>query len=385
MRSPCRWIIVCLGCLLLGGCRKDDAPPASAAVPVASSAESAVSRPHLTVHGTSFEQSGKPFQWRGISAFRLLEQIAHGKASEADAYLTWAASQKLTVIRVLAMAHHLFQLPPDEGRAALPRLLEMAASRGLCVEIVALADTEAISVDVDAHVRAIGEIAAKYPNALVEIANEPGHQTQHASLHRPERVAKLAALIPASVPVALGSVEYGEGFAEGDYVTTHLPRDAGDDEWGHVRTLTVGAELLARWKKPVISDEPIGAAEKYVRGRRDNDPARFRAAALVTRLAGMGATFHYEGGLQATIPTAEELACFNAWNEAWTLLPDDVEQRGQFEVIGSGIDAGYRRFGDRLGWILLLPPPRAPEPVAGWKVVEIKRVDSVTLVRVVRE
>jgi hypothetical protein len=375
---------VCVACLLAASCRENAATPASAPA-AASSAESTVGLPRLTVQGTSFQQSGKPFQWRGISAFRLLEQVAHGKSSDAEAFLTWASSQKLTVVRLLAMAHHLFQLHPDEGRAALPRLLEMAAAHGLYVEIVALADTEAISVDFEAHIKAIGEIASKYPNALVEIANEPGHQTQHAGLHRAERAAKLASLIPEPVPVALGSVEYGEGFAGGDYVTTHLPRDAGEDGWGHVRALASGADLIARWQKPVISDEPIGAAAKYVRGRRDNDPARFRAAALLTRLTGIGATFHYEGGLQATIPAAAELACFNAWNEAWTLLPEGLEQQGRFEVIGSGTSAEYRRLGEREGWILMLPPLRAPQPLAGWKTADTKRLDGVTLTRMGRE
>ena len=385
MRRPCRWIIVCLVCLVAAGCRKADAPSTSPAAPAAASAESAASLPRLTIHGTSFQQSGGSFQWRGISAFRLLEQIAHGRSADAEAFLDWASSQKLTVVRVLAMAHHLFRLHPDEGRAALPRLLEMAASRGLYVEIVALADTEAVTVDFDAQIKAIGEIAAKYPNTLVEIANEPGHQTQHAGLHLADRVEKLASLIPEPVPVALGSVEYGDGFAAGDYVTTHLPRDPGEDGWGHVRSLATGAELIERWKKPVISDEPIGAAHKYVRGRRDNDPARFRAAALLTRLTGMGSTFHYEGGLQATIPAAEELACFNAWNEAWTLLPPGVEQQGRLEVVGSGSNAEYRRLGDREGWVLMLPPVRDPQPVAGWKIAESHRLDGVMLVRLIRE
>ena len=376
---------MCVACVLAAGCRDEATAPANppAAAPSAESAQPAVA--HLTIRGTAFYRSDRLFQWRGISAFRLLEQVAHGKASDADAYLTWASSQKLTVVRVLAMAHHLFQLHPDEGRAALPGLLEMAARRGLYVEIVALADTEAITVDFDAHVRAIGEIAAKYPNTVVEIANEPGHQTQHAGLHKADRVEKLASLIPEPVPVALGSVEYGDGFAAGDYVTTHLPRDPGEDGWGHVRSLATGAELIERWKKPVISDEPIGAAEKYVRGRRDNDPARFRAAALLTRLTGMGATFHYEGGLQATIPAAEELACFNAWNEAWTLLPPGVEQQGRFEVVGSGSSADYRRLGEREGWVLMLPPARDPNPVAGWKIAETRRLDGAMLVRLIRE
>lgn len=380
MRTSIRWAIVCIVCVLASACRDDAASPASAPA-LASTAESTGSVTHLAVQGAAFHQSGKPFQWRGISAFRLLEQVAHGKSSEAEAFLAWAAAQKLTVVRVLAMAQHLFQLSPGDGRAALPRLLEMAAKHGLHVEIVALADSAGVSVDIEQHVRGIGEIAARYPNALVEIANEPAHPTQHPSIHSAEHVRKLASLIPESVPVALGSIEYGEGFADGDYVTTHLPRDAGDDGWGHVRALAAGAALIERWKKPVISDEPIGAAAQYVRGRRDNDPARFRAAALLTRVAGMGATFHYEGGLQARIPADGELACFNAWNEAWTLLPEGIEQLGKFEVAGSGASAEYRRFGDREGWVLMLPPARDPQSVTGWKVAETTRLDGVTLMR----
>src|SRR5262249_32266115 len=100
--------------------------------------------------------------------------------------------------------------------------------------------------------------------------------------------------------------------------------------WGHVLALAEGPELIRRWNKPVISDEPIGAGEKYEPGRRDDSPARSRAAALLTRLTGLGATFHYEGGLEALVPAGRQLECFNDWNEAWTLLPSDIERTGTF-------------------------------------------------------
>ena len=70
---------------------------------------------------------------------------------------------------------------------------------------------------------------------------------------------------------------------------------------------------MKQYGRPVVSDEPIGAAREAVPGRRDNSPAQFRAAAKATRAAGMYGTFHYEGGLQARIPEGVELACFNAW------------------------------------------------------------------------
>lgn len=266
---------------------------------------------HLKISGTRFLKSdGSAFEWRGISAFRLLEFVAHGKEADADAYLAWAAGKQLTVVRVLGMADVLFKLSPADAQHALPRLLEMAQRRGLHVEVVVFADTAAIKVDPPRHLKAIAEICARYPNALIEIANEPVHPTQASSLHDAAYVASLAKLIPAGVPVSLGSVETGDAFAAGSYVTWHAPR-SGSGGWP--AQIARGAALVRRFKKPVINDEPMGAADRAVPGRRDNVPAHFRDAAISTRRAGLGATFHYEGGLQARLPSATELACLGAW------------------------------------------------------------------------
>jgi len=266
---------------------------------------------HLRISGTHFiNPDGSRFEWRGISAFRLVEMSARGNHAEVAAYLDWAARHSLTVVRVLTMAQHLFELDPAEGVRALPAVLDAAAKRGLHVEIVALADTAGMAIDLEAHVKAIGAIAARYSNALVEIANEPGHRTQARVLHDPDYVRRLAQLIPDAVPKALGSIEYGDGYGGGDYITWHAPR--GED---HPRTLSYGVDLLRRFKKPVVSDEPIGAGDAAVPGWRDDAPARFRDAAIWTKRAGMGATFHYEGGLQAKLPSKIEMACLNAWLE----------------------------------------------------------------------
>ena len=293
---------------------------------------------HLQVTGSVFRtSSGEAFAWRGISAFRLTELVAHRRREEAAAFLDWAASRQLSVVRVFTMASHLFKLTPQDGVRALPELLGMAAARGLHVEIVALADTAALttdSIDIGAHVKAVGAIAARHPNALLEIANEPSHATQARTIHDPQELRRLASLVPAPVPVSLGSAEENEAFAAGEYATFHFPRSHGSSGWGHVLALARGAALVSAWNKPVVSDEPIGAAPAVIPGRRDSDPDRFRAAALLSRLAGIGATFHYEQGLHAKIPTDQEARCFEAWNEAWTLLPSSLEQQGTFREAG---------------------------------------------------
>jgi len=237
-----------------------------------------------------------------------VEFVADAREAEADAYLKWAASKKLTVVRVLVMADMLFKLSPADGVRSLPTLLEIASRHGLYVEVVALADTAHIEIDIPAHVRAVGEICDRFGNALLEIANEPVHPTQTRALHDPAYLQQLARMLPKGLPVSLGSVGENDGYGAGDYLTWHAPR--GPEQ---VRALAQGAALIRQFNKPVISDEPIGAADAAIPGRRDNSPDRFRAAARATRRAGMGATFHYEGGLQAKLPSKIELTCLNAW------------------------------------------------------------------------
>jgi len=263
---------------------------------------------HLSVSGTSFRRpDGGAFLWRGISAFRLTEFVAHGRSSDADAYLAWAAGNHLTVVRVFAMSTRLFRLSAADGQHALPELLDLAERRGLYVEVVALTDTADRHVDIPHMVKAVASICAAHDNCLLEIANEPGHPTQRRDLHDAAYVESLLPLVPRGVPVSLGSVEYGDGFAQGTYVTWHAPRSRP------VESLDAAAALLKQFVKPVVSDEPIGAGAARIPGRRENDPEVFRQMARKARELGFGATFHYEGGLQARIPTGRELACFQAW------------------------------------------------------------------------
>ena len=360
---------------------------------------SSTSGRHLQVSGSGFVTADHhPFQWRGITAFRLLDYVAHGKEADVERFLTWVSQQRLTVVRVLAMGQGFMNLSPSEGQQALPRLLQMAAQHDLHVEIVALAGTRDAAVNLDDHLAQVGRIAAGFGNALVEVANEPVHSSQSAEVQRPEVLARLRTAVPSSVPVALGSVEYGEGFAAGDYVTWHVPRDDRLDGWGHVLAVAEGAGLVRRWNRPIVSDEPIGAGAVYQPGRRDDSLARFRAAALVTRLAGLGATFHYEGGLQATIPSGRELECFQAWNEAWTLLPADIEQSGTFRRAGEDRAAVsefrtdkalavYERQRGNTVWVVIINPKEdfAMRWRPGWIPGETRRLDGVWLLNARRD
>jgi hypothetical protein len=344
----------------------------------------------LEIRGTSFVTGSTPFEWRGISAFRLVEMIARGRESEAVAYLDWAAKHKVTVLRVFLMANNLFQLKPADGLRAAPRLLELAAARGLHVELVALVDTRELEADLDGHVKAVGAIAAAHPNAVVEIANEPWHSTQDKRLHDPAFVKTLAALVPAGIPVALGSAEKDDGYAAGSYATWHSPRSSDDDGWGHVLALARGAGFVSEWKKPLISDEPIGAHAEFNPGRRDNVPERFAAAGALTRLSGLGATFHYEGGLQAEIPAGSELECLNAWNAGLDLLSPApaggrfLSSRRLAKIAAiTGFRAAFARLYDNEVWIVGVDPAADASVAAagGWKIERVGTARGVTVFR----
>lgn len=278
---------------------------------------------------------GRPFEWRGITAFRLLEQEAAGQGDAVDRYLAWVADRQLTVVRVLAMAQHLFELTPDRGLAHLEGLLRRAQAHGLRVEIVALADTASYEIDPAAHVDAVAAIAARYPNAFLEIANEPYHGTQQPRVRDDGYLMSLLGRVPPGVIASAGEAGYPRVYRQGSYATVHMSRSSGANGWGHVRDLIEGRRMLAETRRPLISDEPIGAGPGFEPGRRDDIPERFRAGAVFTRMLGLGATFHYEGGLHAAIPSGRELECFEAWQEAWTLLPADLTAMS-VEAIGPG-------------------------------------------------
>jgi hypothetical protein len=341
---------------------------------------------HVRIRGTGFIKGSAPFEWRGVTAFRLAEMIAHGREPEAVAYIDWAAEQRLTVVRVLLMANTLFRLKPEDGLRAAARLLELASARGLHVELVALADTREVRTDLERHVKAVGAIAAAHPNALVEIANEPWHSTQDRRLHDPAFVKTLAALVPDSVPVALGSAERNVRYADGTYATWHSPRSDRDDGWGHVLAHARGAALVTQWDKPVVSDEPIGAHRDFIPGRRDNAPARFAAAGALTRLAGIGATFHYEGGLQARIPAGRQLECFRAWisgldlmsgvpDGGWFLTAEEVTDVATVE----GFRAVFGREDENELWIVGIDPrsDASVTPIGTWKLVSTRGTTGV--------
>lgn len=270
---------------------------------------------------------GTRFRWRFATGFRLVELVAHGRENEAVAFLKWTRATGFNGVRVLTMARHMFSLPPGEGLAALPRLLELAAREDLYVEVVALADTRAYEMSWDAvraHVRAVGTVAAAHANTVVEVANEPYHGTQVDRLVEPAALTELAGLVPAVIPVAPGAppdepAKYKNGAR---YLTIHLER--GRDEWEMVRRQWQLAALSEETGLFVVNDEPIGADELDKPGSRESNPAIWFTFGALSRITETATTFHFEDGLHARLPRPNQQRCADAFIAGAILIPEEV-------------------------------------------------------------
>jgi hypothetical protein len=284
-------------------------------------------RGRLEVRGRTLTYpDATPFRWRFATGFGLLEQVAHGRETEAVRFLRWAHNTGFNGVRVLTMAAGLFALTPQDGRTALPRFLDLAAKEDVYVELVALADTRAYKMsvaDLTGQVGAIAGIAARYPHAMVQIANEYYHPTQVDTLHDAAVLRDLGAVVPASVLYTLSPAADADAIdPQGEYITRHLERSG--NQWTQIARVRELAVLSETTGKPVINDEPIGADERNIPGRRLADPDAFFAQGVLARIFEIGTTFHFEAGLTGQLPRPNQQRCAAAFIAGTALGPDDL-------------------------------------------------------------
>jgi hypothetical protein len=269
---------------------------------------------------------GQPFAWRGVTGFRLLELTSSGRIAEATWFLEWARQTGFNVVRVLGMCKGMFSLSPTFGAYSLGELLDLAAAHGLYLHVTALADTASYpDLDYGAHVEALGSVCAQHENvALLEASNEPYHGSQASAVHDVANLQRWAARVPQGVLVALGASAEDESREMDDapVIVAHL--DRGRDPWNMARRVRELETLSADSGRYVINSEPIGAAETDQPGRRSADPAIHAAFGALSRIFGVGSTFHCEAGLQAVVPGPVQQACAAAFIAGTRIVPDDV-------------------------------------------------------------
>lgn len=294
------------------------------------------SRLRMTGRSGFVDETGRSVPATSATAFQLVEFMAHGREAEAARFLE--SIRPARFVRVLVMAAHLFVLSPSEGLAALPALLDLGAAKGVYVEVTALADTTSFpGLDDRVYLAGIGAICAAKPACgAIEIGNELHslHPTQDARLGDVAYLRELRALIPAHIPVSLGSThahdDESDIFRDGDYLTIHGDRsEEGDGVWRPLRHTNEQRALADRLGTFAWNDEPtrsIFACDWQV------------GMGLLTRLFSLGDTFHSRSGLFALPFDAAERAALDCRGRGWAAIPDDwVGQYFNAGFVGSPV------------------------------------------------
>lgn len=279
--------------------------------------------PPIHVDGRFFTAGGTTLRPLFTSGLALLSR----SEPERGAFLDEARALGFNGVRVFAGALAWAKQTPDAARARLTSLLDQAARRGLYVEVTAVTDSST-GYDVASHLRQVSAICSAAPNCILEAANEYYHPTQSALVRDPTRLAALARRTIAGPVWALGAPPFDAlrnnawPIPAGDFITVHL--DRGRPFWeqlAHVRAL---ARIGARTGKPVINNEPIGAAEVPEPGRRESDPRFYFALGALSRLFELGVVFHSEDGLNGRPLGPRQRRAAEALVAGFTSIPTDA-------------------------------------------------------------
>ena len=287
--------------------------------------------PRLTACGRALCAGEARFRWDGVTAFGLADLVADGRRGDAAAFLAWARDTGFTIVRVLTMLPDggWMDLSPADGRQALPVVCQLARDHGMYVQAVALANTGEKSgrfrddTFLREQVREIARACHAAGNCVLEIANEPYHGSQ-ARLADPALMRRLQGEVPGDLPVTWGAAHDDRTLqmAGGTFVVVHLDRSG--PWWTRVVRAADLAYIAARSGKFVVDNEPIGAAERPERSRRDATPKVFFAQGVASRLVDAGATFHCEDCLHARVPGPIQRECAAAFVAGRRLVPPNV-------------------------------------------------------------
>jgi hypothetical protein len=224
-----------------------------------------------------------------------------------------------------------FAFTPEEGLAALPRVFALAREADLYVHLTVLNNTRELpTADLgDVVTRAGQACAADAACALLEVANEPYHRVQRGDVGRATALRAWAHAVPEAVPVALGASGSDESaeMAGGTVVTAHLAR--GGEPWVMVSRTRLLSGLASTLGKPVLSTEPDGFGEvscvprRVGCYRRQTDASLALGFGILSRLFGVGTTFHFEDGLRARRPGPVQQAAAEAFIAGTRLVSDE--------------------------------------------------------------
>lgn len=265
------------------------------------------------------DANGATYRPRFCSLLSILRRSVEEQATLLD----WARATGFNGCRIFAGALSWAGMTPASALAHLPKFLDLAVERGLVVEVTALTDTGVgVGYNEQEHVRKVATICALYTNVMFEVANEFWHPTQSDAVHWPGNLlAWRQSGVPSFIVSSIGAPETDEpegSYPFADYLTLHL--DRGRDKWNQVRRVRELEASSARYGKPVLNNEPMGADEldgSQTGRQRFNDPSFFFCMGALNRLSEVGGVHHSQHGLEALMPGSIQQACAEAHLAGW--------------------------------------------------------------------
>jgi len=272
-------------------------------------------------------REGEPALWVGLTAFTLLEHIAHGRFTDAEAYVRWARDEGFNVLRVLSMVWWPdLKLTAEEGYEALPHLLRLTARNGMRIELVGLATTSGRTqfpgFDWDygrgqQHIRDLRDLilrAADDAGVMLQVANEHWHPSQAEWVRDPVHIHALEGEVAGRGFLTTQSAAEHDEWTDppkGAYITRHL--DRGRDCWNMVRRVRELENVSLGTGQFVVNDEPAKPADLNPSDHPWSPESIAFVMGALNRLCNVGGTFHSTAGLRAQVPTGQDLSAARAF------------------------------------------------------------------------
>ncbi len=286
----------------------------------------AVNGPVLVSQGRFLNDAG----WLGI---RCLTEFSgpfcciSGNEDDLQRRLDRAVSSRRNAVRYLLMAEHLFQFRPNMIGywAAIDRATALAHDRGLYVEACLFADAQIVlpnHADRKALTRDYAHWCKARPEAIPQLSNEPFKNGWTGATD--PKLLELADIF--------NGIYRSDAFSIGDPQDIVESEANGEPLRGQLNLLAHSSDILvlhgdrtvdpsryARWvdhlkgftdfrNDPQIRDcglwhdEPMGMAEHFIAGRRDNRPEALVAAACCSAIFQVAFTTHYISEQDDAIP-----------------------------------------------------------------------------------
>jgi hypothetical protein len=241
--------------------------------------------------------------------------------------LDWFASAGFNAIRVFAGNLTWAGQTAADARERLPWLLAETKARGMYVLVSCLTDTgSGPAFNHAEHISIIAAMCEASGNTMIEIANEPYHETQADEVHNYGYLRKLAALVPTTILVALGAASEDEelsGEDARDWIARHL--DRGRDPFNEIRRIRELENVESTTNFPVVLQESTKAEEIDQEGKFENSPYWWHTMGLLCRGFEVDAVFHSEDGLHSRDLDETTKACARAFIAGITVVEDGVE------------------------------------------------------------